>query len=250
MSRPIFKVDHLTIEYPDRKDASISPLLDFNLTIDAREITCLLGQSGCGKTTLLKALGGFLLGTNTGGVIYEGKFISEPSSDVVMIFQDNNLFPWLTTRQNVAFGLRYRKADPADKASSLQSMLHTVGLADAAARYPHQLSGGMRQRTAIARALVINPKVLLLDEPFSALDVTLRRRMHKLLREIWLSTGMTMVMVTHNVEEAIVVGHRVVVLGGKPATILLDARTGGEEYRDRYSTPFLQLQKSIEALIE
>jgi ABC-type nitrate/sulfonate/bicarbonate transport system ATPase subunit len=250
MPQPIFKLDRLTVEYPDRKGALIAPLRDFDLSINARETTCLLGPSGCGKTTLLKALGGFILGNDTGGVLYEGKFLSEPSPDIVMIFQDNNLFPWLTVRQNVAFGLRYRARGAAEKAKSLRDMLHTVGLADAAARYPHQLSGGMRQRTAIARALVIEPKVLLLDEPFSALDVTLRRRMHVLLRQIWLSTATTMVMVTHNVEEAIVVGHRVVVLGGNPATILLDARTESEAYRDRYSAPFLELQRRIEALIE
>jgi ABC-type nitrate/sulfonate/bicarbonate transport system ATPase subunit len=250
MPHPIFKVDHLTIAYPDRSGATVSPFVDFNLTLNAREITCLLGPSGCGKTTLLKALGGFVVGRNTGGVIYREYFLTEPTSDVVMIFQDNDLFPWLTVRQNVAFGLRYKDGDRAQKRKSLDDMIQSVGLADAASRYPHQLSGGMRQRTAIARALVIAPRVLLLDEPFSALDVTLRRRMHALLRQIWSATGTTMVMVTHNIEEAIVVGHRVVVLGGQPASILLDVRTTGDSYRDRYSTAFLDLQRRIEGLIE
>jgi ABC-type nitrate/sulfonate/bicarbonate transport system ATPase subunit len=168
----------------------------------------------------------------------------------VMIFQDNNLCPWLTVRQNVAFGLRYKTGDRAQKRKCLDDMIRSVGLADAASRYPHQLSGGMRQRAAIARALVIAPQVLLLDEPFSALDVTLRRRMQALLRQIWSTTSTTMVMVTHNIEEAIVVGHRVVVLGGQPASILLDVRASGEGYRDRYSTAFLDLQRRIEGLIE
>jgi len=250
MPNPIFKVDHLTIAYPDRRGATVSPFVDFNLTLNAREITCLLGPSGCGKTTLLKALGGFVVGRNTGGVVYRQHFLTEPTSDIVMIFQDNNLFPWLTVRQNVAFGLRYQAGDRAQKRKSLDDMLQSVGLADAASRYPLQLSGGMRQRTAIARALVIAPQVLLLDEPFSALDVTLRRRMHALLRQIWSATGTTMVMVTHNIEEAIVVGHRVVVLGGQPALILLDVRTTSDGYRDRYSTAFLELQRRIEGLIE
>jgi ABC-type nitrate/sulfonate/bicarbonate transport system ATPase subunit len=250
MPHPIFRVDRLTIAYPDRSSATVSPFVDFNLTLNAREITCLLGPSGCGKTTLLKALGGFVVGRNTGGVIYREHFLTEPTSDVVMIFQDNDLFPWLTVRQNVAFGLRYKDGDRAQKRKSLDDMIQSVGLTDAVSRYPHQLSGGMRQRTAIARALVIAPRVLLLDEPFSALDVTLRRRMHALLRQIWSATGTTMVMVTHNIEEAIVVGHRVVVLGGQPASILLDVRTTGDSYRDRYSTAFLDLQRRIEGLIE
>jgi ABC-type nitrate/sulfonate/bicarbonate transport system ATPase subunit len=250
MQHPVFKIDHLTIDYPSRRGETVSPFVDFNLALNAHEITCLLGPSGCGKTTLLKALGGFVIGRNTGGVIYGRHFLSEPTSDIVMIFQDNNLFPWLTVRQNVAFGLRYRRGDRAQKRKSLEDMIDSVGLTEAASRYPHQLSGGMRQRAAIARALVIAPQVLLLDEPFSALDVTLRRRMQTLLRQIWSATGTTMVMVTHNVEEAIVVGHRAVVLGGHPAAILFDARTISDEYRDRYSMAFLDLQRRIEQLIE
>lgn len=250
MPQPIFKIDHLTVAFPGRRGEVISPFADFNLTINEHEITCLLGPSGCGKTTLLKALGGFVLGKETGGVIYEGRFLLGPTSDVVMIFQDNNLFPWLTVRNNVAFGLRYRTGDRAQQNEALVNMIETVGLSDSTSRYPHQLSGGMRQRTAIARALVIEPKVLLLDEPFSALDITLRRRMHGLIRQIWSTTGTTMVMVTHNVEEAIVVGHRVVVLGGHPTSILLDVTTGSEQFRDRYSQAFLNLQRRIEALIE
>jgi ABC-type nitrate/sulfonate/bicarbonate transport system ATPase subunit len=250
MQHQVFKVDRLTIDYSGRRGETVSPFVDFNLALNAHEITCLLGPSGCGKTTLLKALGGFVIGRSTGGVLYGRQFLSEPTSDIVMIFQDNNLFPWLTVRQNVAFGLRYRQGNWAAKSKSLDDMIDSVGLSEAASRYPHQLSGGMRQRAAIARALVIAPQVLLLDEPFSALDVTLRRRMQALLRQIWSETGTTMVMVTHNVEEAITVGHRVVVLGGHPASILLDARTIADDYRDRYSQPFLNLQRRIEDLIE
>lgn len=128
-------------------------------------------------------------------------------------------------------------------------MLEEVGLAAAARQYPHQLSGGMRQRVAIARALVTDPRVLLLDEPFSALDVSLRRRMHGLLHELWSKTGKTMVMVTHNIEEAILVGHRVIVLGGAPAEVLLDRDTREKGMKDRYAQPFLALQREIETAI-
>lgn len=247
---PAFRVDRLTIAFPSARGVRTAPLVDFTLAVASGEITCLLGPSGCGKTTLLRALGGFVVGEPTGGVVYAGRYLTEPTPDIVMIFQENNLFPWLTVRGNVGFGLDYRPGSRAEKAERVDRMLETVGLAEAAGRYPHQLSGGMRQRTAIARALVTEPKVLLLDEPFSALDVTLRRRMHALLAEIWTATGTTMVMVTHNVEEAIVVGHRVVVLGGRPTGILLDERTAAPALKDRYSPDFLALQRRIEALIE
>ena len=250
LAKPVFEVDRLTVAFRERDGTEVAPIAAFDLDIAANEITCLLGPSGCGKTTLLKALGGFVLGDGGGGVVYRGSYLTAPTPDIVMIFQEHNLFPWLSVRRNVGFGLRYHRGSQAEKSERLESMLETVGLSEAAGRYPHQLSGGMRQRAAIARALVVEPKVLLLDEPFSALDVSLRRRMHVLLRDIWAKTQTTMVMVTHNVEEAIMVGHRVVVLGGRPASILLDAPTADEAFKDRYSPDFLEMQRRIEDLIE
>lgn len=243
-----FKVDRLTIAFDGGRGAAHTPLQDFTLAIREGEITCILGQSGCGKTTLLKALGGFIVGAETGGVVYDGQFLDGPTSEIVMIFQENNLFPWLTVRGNVGFGLKFRSID-GPKGAAIEAMLHTVGLSEAASRYPHQLSGGMRQRTAIARALITDPRVLLLDEPFSSLDVSLRRRMHALLQQLWEKTGKTMVMVTHSIEEAIQVGHRVVVLGGQPAQVLIDTDTRATAMKDRYSPEFLQLQRQIEAVI-
>lgn len=166
-----------------------------------------------------------------------------------MIFQENNLYPWLTVRNNVAFGLPYAEGTAAEKAKRLDEMLSGVGLEHAAHQYPHELSGGMRQRVAIARALVTEPKVVLLDEPFSALDVGLRRRMQALLRDIWAATRTNFVMVTHNVEEALMVGNRVVVLGQRPMTVLLDERLEGRP-KDRYAPEFLALERRIEELIE
>ena len=242
---PVFKVDRLSVSF----GSDAAPVRDFSLAIARGEITCLLGPSGCGKTTLLRALGGFLPGAAGGGVLFQGQWLTAPTPEIVMIFQENNLYPWLTVRQNAAFGLAYCAGSRAEKRERLDAMLAAVGLTQAADRYPRELSGGMRQRTAIARALVVEPKVLLLDEPFSALDVALRRRMQALLREIWRATGTTFVMVTHNVEEAITVGHRLVVLGGRPMSVLLDARAG-EGMDDRYAPDFLALQRRIEDLIE
>jgi ABC-type nitrate/sulfonate/bicarbonate transport system ATPase subunit len=244
-----FKIDHLTVGFPGAREADVSPIHDFSLNIHSGEITCLLGPSGCGKTTLLRALGGFIRGNNGGGVLFQEKWIETPSPEIVMIFQENNLYPWLDVRKNIAFGLPYCTGSRSEKRERLERMIHDVGLNHAAGKYPHELSGGMRQRVAIARALVTEPSVLLLDEPFSALDVSLRRRMHALLRQIWAATRTTFVMVTHNVEEAIMVGHRVIVLGGRPMSVVLDERIGGH-LKERYAPEFLTLQRRIEGLIE
>ncbi|HET6609489.1 MAG TPA: ABC transporter ATP-binding protein [Rhodopila sp.] len=247
--RPVaFSLSDVAVSYT-RGQTTTTPLANFSVHIGDGEITCLLGPSGCGKTTLLKALGGFVPAVS-GSIDFGGRQIQSPIPDVVMIFQDHNLFPWLTVRQNVAFGLRYARKSGASQPMSVDHMLELISLTDSASLYPHQLSGGMRQRAAIARALVIRPKVLLLDEPFSALDAGLRRRMQHLLRDVWASTKTTMVMVTHNIEEAILVGHRVIVLGNRPTSILLDVATADKNFDDRYSSAFLGLQRQIEAMIE
>lgn len=240
-----FQVDRLSIDY----GRGSAPIVGLDLDIRAGEVTCILGESGCGKTTLLKALGGFVVGRDSGGVLFEGRYLDGPSTKVVMIFQENNLFPWLTVRGNVGFGLRFQPGTRAGRAAAVDRILALVGLSEAAGRYPHELSGGMRQRTAIARALVTEPQVLLLDEPFSALDIALRRRMHALMHTLWERTGKTMVMVTHNVEEAIQVGHRVIVLGGKPARVLIDRDCRAPAMKDRYAPAYLQLQREIESVI-
>jgi ABC-type nitrate/sulfonate/bicarbonate transport system ATPase subunit len=246
VASPAFRIDQLTIDYGQGS----APITDLTLDIQAGETTCILGPSGCGKTTLLKALGGFLVGRDSGGVLFEGRYVSKPSPKVVMIFQENNLFPWLNVHDNVAFGLYFRPGTRDSQREAVGKMLALVGLESAAKRYPHELSGGMRQRAAIARALVMEPQVLLLDEPFSALDIALRRRMHGLMHTLSHRTGKTMVMVTHNVEEAIAVGHRVMVLGGQPARVLVDRNCRGPSMQDRYDPDFLALQREIETVIQ
>lgn len=246
-SEPAFKVDRLTVAFGSTRKND-TPIDDFSIEISRGEITCLLGPSGCGKTTLLRALGGFVTGTS-GGVLFQGQWLKDPTPEIVMIFQDNNLYPWLTVRNNVAFGLPYAQGSADEKAKRLDAMLHHVGLEHAAHQYPRELSGGMRQRVAIARALVTEPKVVLLDEPFSALDVGLRRRMQGMLRDIWAATRTTFVMVTHNVEEALTVGNRVIVLGHRPMAVLLDERLD-DHPKDRYAPEFLALERRIEALID
>lgn len=248
-SSAVFRIENLSINFPAKRHSVASPLQGLNLTIHENQITTILGQSGCGKSTLLNALGGFVIGEESGGVLYRQRYMNAPLEEIVMIFQENNLYPWLSVAGNVKFGLRFRNHERVDVKTTVRRMLDSVGLSEAADAYPHQLSGGMRQRTAIARALITRPRVLLLDEPFSALDISLKRRMHGLLRSLQEETGTSMVMVTHDVEEAITVGDRVLVLGGNPAQVLVDADTSSNAMRDRYSSVYLRLQKQIEDVI-
>ena len=245
----VFQLDNLSVRFPSRQGPVLSPLQGFNLDIGANCITCILGRSGCGKSTLLRTLGGFIRADDTGGVLFRHRYLDGPSPDIVMIFQENNLYPWLSVEGNVRFALRFRRNRPKNIKARVVEMLESVGLVDSKNSYPHQLSGGMRQRVAIARALITRPDVMLLDEPFSALDISLKRRMHRLVRKLRAETGTSMVMVTHDVEEAITMGDRVLVLGGNPARVEIDADTSGPDMRDRYSDQYLALQKKIEKVL-
>lgn len=245
----VFRLDNLSVSFHGRQGAVPSPLQGFNLDIEHDRITCILGRSGCGKTTLLRTLGGFIRADDTGGVLFRQRYLDGPSPDIVMIFQENNLFPWLSVEENVKFALRFRQNRPKNIKARVAEMLESVGLAESRSAYPHQLSGGMRQRVAIARALITRPEVMLLDEPFSALDISLKRRMHELVRKLRSETGTSMVMVTHDVEEAITMGDRVLVLGGNPACVEIDADTSHPGMRDRYSDSYLALQKTVEKVL-
>ncbi len=249
LERPLLETTRLSLGYVDRLGQTSITLRNLDLRIGAGEFVCLLGPSGCGKTTLLKALGGFLPPVD-GAVLYQGRELPAPTPEIVMIFQENNLYPWLTVEKNIAFGPRMRGM-PANRVRALtQELLATVGLLEARHQYPHELSGGMRQRVAIARAMAANSRVLLLDEPFSALDVSLRRRMQAFLRSVWRSSAATLVMVTHSIEEAILVGERVLVLGANQSGLIEDIDVRAAALKDRYAPEFLQLQRRLEQLID
>lgn len=194
-------------------DRSYVALENIDLTIGDGEFLCLLGPSGCGKSTLLNILAGFEL-ASSGCVMLNGTRISGPGRDRVMFFQDagSALFPWLSAEENVQFGLRVRGVTKAKQREVADYYLEMVGLADHRRKFPSELSGGMRQRLQIARALAIDPAILLMDEPFAALDALTRRNMHRVLIEIWLATRKTIVFVTHDIAEAITMADRIVVM--------------------------------------
>lgn len=235
----------LTIEGVSKSFPGSQILRDVNLAVEPSEIISLLGPSGCGKSTLLRLIAG-LDATHQGEVRVNDRPITAPGRQVGLMFQEPRLFPWLNVRDNVAFGLAPgRKA--ADKDRAVNELLGEVGLSDAAKLLPRQLSGGMAQRVALARALAGEPDVLLLDEPFSALDAFTRMRLQDLVLKIWQDYRPTMVMVTHDIEEALYLSDRVVILGEKPAGVREIIEVKLPRPRNRNDLKLLELRGQLMA---
>ena len=190
------------------------------LTLDvaAGEFVVLLGPSGCGKSSLLYMVAG-LESATAGELLCDGEAIAGPAPDRGMIFQEASLYPWLTIADNVAFGLRLQGLPAAERRTTAQELLRKVGLGDAGAKRPDELSGGMRQRAALARALAMRPKVLLMDEPFAALDIQTRAKMQGHLLDVWRASGASVLLVTHSIDEAIALADRIVVFTARPGRI-------------------------------
>lgn len=218
MRRPgagAISVSHVSVAYAQRSGEQVV-LSDADLQIRSGEFVALLGPSGCGKTTLLNAIAG-IVKPISGSVVIDGEAVVEPTARTGMVFQQHSLFPWMTARENVAFGPR-RLGWPNPREIA-ERCLALVGLGDFADAYPSALSGGMRQRVGLARALAIEPPVLLMDEPFGALDALTRELMQELLLRIWESQRPTVVFVTHDVDEAVFLADRIVVMGTRPGRI-------------------------------
>ncbi len=198
------------------------PVLDqVDLQLDRNEFVCLVGASGCGKSTLLKLIAG-LLPPTAGTIAVEGRQVSGPGADRGMIFQNYSLFPWRTVADNVGFGLELQGYSNNQRRDRIQNYLEIVGLADFADAYPKQLSGGMKQRVAIARALANEPDVLLMDEPFGSLDAQTKEQMQLFMHGLWERTQLSVLMVTHDVEEACFLSERIYVMGRDPGQIKAD----------------------------
>jgi NitT/TauT family transport system ATP-binding protein len=219
-------------------------LHDVNIEVHAGEFVCLLGPSGCGKTTLLYALAGHL-SPSGGRISIDGIEVKGPGPDRLLVFQEPALFPWLTVRQNIVFALRARglsRAAAAARAAEYIPLVHLDGFEDT---LPHQLSGGMRMRVQLARALAVSPAVLLMDEPFASLDAQTRSHMHQLLQRIWLRDRKTVVFVTHDVREALVLGDRVVVMAARPGRVLRDLDVRLPRPRDPDDESLVELSRRI-----
>ena len=203
---------------------AVLALDDVNLSVREGEFVCLVGPSGCGKTTLLRLLAG-LDHADAGSSTLAGKALDGPSPEVGVVFQQANLLPWFTVWQNVTIPLRVGGAKrAAAHDATVRSLLDVAGLTGFENKYPYELSGGMQQRVSIVRALVRDPKLLLMDEPFGALDALTRERMNAELQRIWMASGKTVVLITHSIDEAIFLGDRVVVMSQRPGRIVRDLR--------------------------
>lgn len=210
-------VDGLTHRYRS-KGESVLALDDINLTLEPGEFVCVVGPSGCGKTTLLRMLAGFLQPTG-GEVRVGGKAVRAPAPERGVVFQQANLYPWLTVSKNVEYGLRMRGVRKKERVETARRYLELVGLAGFESRAPYELSGGMQQRCQIARVLALDPAIMLMDEPFGALDALTRERMQDELLRIWNATGKTIFFITHSVEEAVFLSTRVMVMSARPGRI-------------------------------
>jgi NitT/TauT family transport system ATP-binding protein len=223
---------------------TIHALKDADLVIRKGEFICLIGASGCGKSTLLRIIAGFETPT-TGEALMWGKPIDGPDPSRGMVFQDYALFPWLTVRENIGFGPRSRGRPRAEIRETADRFIEMVGLQRFADAYPHQLSGGMRQRVAIARVLANDAEIVLMDEPFGALDALTRERLQEELLEIWQRTGLTVVFVTHAIEEAIYLADRVVVMTPGPGRIESDNPLTIPRPRDIASPEFNEIRRTL-----
>ncbi len=242
----MYHIDHVTKAYQTEKK-TVQALEEINLDIRKNEFLAILGASGCGKSTFLRMLAGFLHPT-TGKIFANGRQVEGPGPDRGMVFQAYTLFPWMTVYKNVEYGLKELGVPKEERGDIVMQHLKDVGLESFASSYPKELSGGMKQRVAIARALATNPDSLLLDEPFGALDAQTRGHMQELTLDVWRKHPKTIVMVTHDIEEAVFMADRIVVMKSHPGAIkeLIDVELPRD--RDAYikSDPkFLRYKREI-----
>ena len=245
----IVSVEHVTKIFERDEGEPTVTLKDMNLEIEEKEFICIVGASGCGKTTLLRIIAG-LETTTEGTILLSGKPIEGTDTDRGMVFQEYSLFPWKNVIDNIAFGLEMQgipKAERRQKAEKYLKIIHLEQFRDA---YPHELSGGMRQRVAIARALANDPKVLLMDEPFGALDAQTRNVMQRELLEIWEETQKTVIFVTHSVDEAVFLADRIVILSPRPGKIEEVISVDLPRMRDRTAHEFAEMRKHILKIME
>jgi NitT/TauT family transport system ATP-binding protein/sulfonate transport system ATP-binding protein len=244
---PILQISGLHKVY-EAANGAVEALRGINLTIRKGELVCLLGASGCGKSTLLRIIAGFEKATR-GSVAVYGTKAGGPGPDRGMVFQDYALFPWLTVRDNIRFGPLHRHVPGKHITEIAERFLAMVGLTAFADRYPHQLSGGMKQRVAIARVLANDADILLMDEPFGALDALTRGKLQEELIEIWRTTRLTVMFVTHSVEEAVLLADRIIVMTAGPGRVEKEIELSLPRPRDVSSPEFNVLRRDVTRLL-
>ncbi len=241
-------IDDIGKRYPS-SDGEIQALEDVSFAVETGEFVCIVGPSGSGKTTLFRIIAG--LEPPTSGAVYlDGDPVEGPGADLGLVFQEYHLFPWRTVAGNVGFGLEQQGATDAEREERVQSLIDLVGLDGFEDSYPRDLSGGMKQRVALARALAVDPSLLLMDEPFGAVDAQTRKMLQEELLDIWTETGKTVLFVTHDVEEAVTLADRVVVMSSEPGTVREVVDVDVERPRSRSDPAFGDYYERILELIE
>ncbi len=252
---PTLSVDRVSLTYRSKR-GPVAALADVSLAVASGEIVVALGASGCGKSTLLGLMAGFLKPSG-GAVTVDGVPVSGPGTDRAVVFQDDALMPWLSAEDNVAFGLQMRGVAQAERRAAARDMLAQVGLAGCASHAIHEMSGGMRQRVGLARALAVKPDFLLMDEPLGALDELTRERMQMLVLNLWQTSGKGIFLITHSIEEALFLSTRLVLLSPRPGRIVQRYDTGfarrfiaGEPVRTIKADPdFLAMRDDLSSAI-
>lgn len=230
------------------RTSSVYALKDINLTINEGEFVSVIGPSGCGKSTLLMIAAG-LYEKSEGDIIVSGKSVTRPGMDRGVVFQDFALFPWLTVEGNIRFALKQKGIPEVERGNIVERYIDLVQLKGFEKVFPFRLSGGMKQRVAVARALAYEPEVLLMDEPFGQLDAPTRGTLQKLLEEIWMRTGSTIMFVTHSIREALLLSDRVIVLSSRPGIVVDDLRVDLPRPRDHWSPKFIEMQKRLAEML-
>ena len=250
----LLEVGELGKTYTGRGEP-VEAIADLSFTVNAGEFVCVVGPSGAGKTTLLRCLAG-LLPPSKGELILAGTPITEPPAGMAVVLQEygRSLFPWLTVAENVALPLKEKRVPAARRRELVSDCLTAVSLGDDGGKYPWQLSGGMQQRVAIARAIAYEPQVLLMDEPFAAVDAQTRFELEDLVRSLWKRLGVTVVFVTHDIDESIYLAERVLVLSGRPTVLLEDVAVDLGAERDQLATradpEFARLRTHVYELVQ
>ncbi|MFB4299191.1 ABC transporter ATP-binding protein [Actinomadura sp. NTSP31] len=253
-SAALLDVRRLKKVYQGRGRA-VEAVRDLTFTVGAGELVCIVGPSGAGKTTLLRCVAG-LLGCTSGEVVLEGERVTGPPAGMAVVFQEygRSLFPWMTVRQNVERPLKEKRTAKAERRRLVDEALEAVGLAEVHDAHPWQLSGGMQQRVAIARAVAYEPHILLMDEPFAAVDAQTRADLEDLVRALWKRLGVTVLFVTHDIDESVYLGQRVIVLSNSPTVVLEEVAVDLPDERDQLTTRsdprFAELRARIYKLVQ
>jgi len=244
----ILDVERVYKKFNNGDTAAKAVLEDISFSARRGELICILGRSGCGKTTLLNLLAGFIA-PDQGIISLNDQLVSQPGPERCVVFQEDALFPWLTVRENIAFGLKGQRHRSVQKEEEIDRFLKLVGLSEFAAYLPGEISGGMKQRVALARVLILKPQVLLMDEPFAALDAQTREEMQNLVLELWQQLAHTILFVTHDVTEAVLLADRILLFDKNPGRIKEDISLELSRPREKEDQNFLSLCRVIRARI-